>query len=174
MHLRCDLHINGGRKNLLIVPRHDETTEHSALKLACAMLFWGRELVLDATVNHPALTNCPFTPDLMALDDGGAISLWCECGNTSLNKLDKVIKKVSRARIVVLRESHEDAQHMRKALSQETRKHERVEILAWPRDEFARWAQTVSDSNEVIGESTERSLSLVLNERMFGVDFASF
>ncbi|HOX23446.1 MAG TPA: hypothetical protein PLL10_08280 [Elusimicrobiales bacterium] len=174
MYLRCDLNINGGRKNLLIVPRHDETVEHSALKLACAILFWERELILDATVNHPALSNCPFVPDMMALDDSGAISFWGECGNTSLNKLDKVIKKVPGARIVVLRESPDDARQMRTALSGQTKKHQRVEILAWPKPEFERWLAAVQDSNSVVGESTGRSMSLVFNEQVFDVDFESF
>ena len=174
MYLRCDLNVNGGRKNLLIVPRHDETTVHSALKLAALLLFWDREMFLEATVNHPALTNCPFTPDLMSLDAGGAVNLWCECGNTSLNKLVKVVRKVPGARIVVLRESPEDARATRKVLAAETKKHDRVEILAWPREEFERWHRVVGETNDAIGETSERSMSLVLNGEVFDVDFTSF
>lgn len=174
MYLRCDLNINGGRKNLLIVPRHDETSEHSALKLAAVLLFWDRELFLEATVNHPALSNCPFTPDLMALDEAGAVSLWCECGNTSLNKLVKVVRKVPGARILVLRESPEEAVSTRRLLAAETKKHDKVEILAWPKEEFERWQRVVGETNDAIGETTERSMSLVLNGQVFAVDFQSY
>ena len=51
---------------------------------------------------HPALAGQDFAPDLITADDTNQVTLWVECGKTTLHKLDKVTKRFREARLWML------------------------------------------------------------------------
>ncbi|HAM34619.1 MAG TPA: hypothetical protein DEB40_03070 [Elusimicrobia bacterium] len=174
MKLRCDLHVNGGARKLVLVPGINESTEHLALKLAAYLLFWAEDPIVDAGTKNPALANYEFLPDLMALDEDGSIKLWVECGSTTMHKLKKLTRRLPRGRIVVLKETERDGQKLREDLLTQLDRQQRVEIFAWPGSLFRDWVCCLLEKTEVYGESGGLLLNIVVNEHPFVAELKRF
>jgi uncharacterized protein YaeQ len=174
MRIRCDLQINGEARKLILVPGLNEPLEHQALKLAAYLLFWSEEPAVDISPKTPALADYDFLPDLLALDDTGAIKLWVECGSTTRNKLTKLTRRLSRSRIVVMKETERDAQGLREELRAQLVREARVEILAWPGRLFRDWVEALRDHTEIFGDSGGLLLNVVVNEHPFAAELQRF
>ena len=167
MNVRSELNINGGSRRILLAAKDEETPEHVALRLTAAILFFDREPALETGPSDPLVSDIGFFPDLVVPDGEGGIGVWIECGNVAVNKLTKVARRLRGGRLVILKESVEDGMRMRKVIQKEISKGEKVEVWAWPREEFARWTAAIQESNYVFGEASGSALNLVLNETAF-------
>ena len=174
MKLRCDLHVNGGARKLVLVPAAHETAEHLGLKLASYLLFWDLNPVVGASPRHPALAGQEFAPDLMALDDAGAVRLWVECGKVTLHKLGKLTRRLPGTRLVVLKASENEAQRLRLEMKERLDRGDAVEILAWPGGQFGQWMEALQDKTEIYGEAGARTLNIVVNERPLVAELKAF
>jgi len=173
MTVRCELNINGGTRRILLVAKEEETPEHVALRLAAAILFFDREPALEVGPTHPAVVDVGFFPDLLVTDEAGGLAIWIECGNIATNKLTKVARRLRTARMVVLKESPEDGRRFREVVKKEIPKGDKIEIWAWPKEEFTKWTAAIRESSHVFGEASDKSLNLVLNEVPFDVHLIS-
>jgi hypothetical protein len=174
MKLRCDLHVNGDNRKLLLVPGPNEQASRLALKLAAYLLFWGYDPKVDASNKTPALGRFEFLPDLVGLDEAGEISLWVDCQTTTMNKLNKLTRRIPRGRIVVLKEDERGAARLRSGAAEQVDRPEKVEILAFPGARFQEWTSVVGEKTEVFGESTERLINVVVNGHPLALDIAAF
>ena len=172
MTLRCELNINGGSRRVIIVGNDEETHEHLALRLTAAILFFDGEPV-EPGPNDPLLADIGFTPDLLVPDGLGGIKTWVECGNVAENKLVKVARRIKEGRLVVLKEDVHAGERQRGVVDKEIRNGDKVDVWAWPREEFKRWNAALQESNYVYGEAAGQSLNLVLNDAAFSVDLVS-
>jgi len=172
MTLRCELNINGGSRRVIIVGTDEETHEHLALRLAAAVLFFDGEPVEPGPSDH-ALADIGFVPDLMVPDGIGGIKVWVECGNVALNKLTKVARRIKDGRLIILKEDEPAGRRQREVLRKEVRNADKVEVWAWPREEFKRWNEALLESNYIYGEASGQTLNLVINEAAFSVDLIS-
>lgn len=164
MKIRCDLHLNGSARKLLLVPGPNETGEHLALKLAAYLLFWDEQPIVEASSKHPALANQEFIPDLMALDDSGDIRLWVECGQVTMHKLGKLTRRIPQARLVVVKATEREAARLRQDLKDQLDRQEKVEVLSFPGTKFKEWLGTLREKTEVYGEGGGLMLNAVVNE----------
>jgi uncharacterized protein YaeQ len=174
VNLRCELTVNGDSRKLLIVQGPNEPEEHLALKLSGYLLFWDHDPIVGAGTKLPALSEYEFLPDLLALDDAGEIALWVECGSSTMNKLNKLTRRLSRGRIVVLQPTAREAERLRQDCEAQLDKPHRIEILAWPGTSFKDWTRAVTERTEIYGESSEASLNAVVNEKPFSIDLARY
>jgi hypothetical protein len=174
MKIRCDLNVNGEERKLLIVPGLNEPAEHRALKLAAYLLFWSDQPAVDFNFKNPALAGYDFLPDLMALDEGGAIKLWVECGSTTLNKLTKLTRRLPQGRIVVMKETAREAQRLREDLRKGLDREARVEIWAWPDGLFREWVSALKEKTEIYGESGGLLINVVVNEQPLVAELKRF
>lgn len=163
MAFRCDFHLNGGRRRLIVARGAQETFDNLALRLAACALFWPLEPQLEISPKHPALATVEFRPDFIALDEAGDVKLWGECGNTSMNKLDKLTRKYPGARLVVLKSDPREGAKQREDLVHDVERHAKVEVLSFQSGDFAAWRGAVDEITEVFGDSDERTLNLVVN-----------
>ncbi len=170
MKIRCDIHLGSTVSKVLLVPRPEEKDEHLALKLAAYLMFLAKDPIVEPSADHPCLSGITHRPDVCTLDAGGQINLWVDCGSVTLNKLDKVTRRLPGARVIVLKASLREAQRLRRDL-QETIKHEtRIEIWTWPDGLFDVWLHALNDKTEVYGDAHEKSFNLVVNEIPYAVD----
>ena len=174
MKIRCDLHVNTGARKLILVAGPNEPAGHLALKLAAYLLFWSEDPILGAGAKNPALAGFDFLPDLMSLDESGAVKLWVECGSTTLHKLLKLTRRLPNARIVVMKETERDARRLREDVEEQLDRPGRIEILAWPEGLFADWLACVGEKTEVYGEAGGLSLNVVINEQPFVAELRRF
>lgn len=172
MTLRCELNINGGSRRVIIVGNDEETHEHLALRLTAAILFFDGEPT-EPGPNDPVLADIGFVPDLLVPDGVGGIKAWVECGNVAENKLVKVARRIKEGRLVVLKEDVPAGQRQRGVVEKEIRNGDKVDVWAWPREDFKRWNAALQESNYVYGEAAGQSLNLVLNDAAFSVDLVS-
>lgn len=174
MKIRCDLQLNGGSRKLLLVSGPNETVDHLTIKLAAYLMFWDAEPIVEASSSHPALAGQKFIPDMMGLDDSGGLNLWIECGNVSLHKLGKLLRKFPTARIVLLKATEREAERVRRDINDQEEKGGKIEIIAWPGSQFKEWTKVVYEKTEIYGEANDRSLNLVINEVPIVADFKAF
>ena len=174
MKLRCDLNVNGDSRTLVLMQGINERHDHLAMKLAAYLLFWDRDPVVAPSAGHPALLGQEFIPDLMAVDITGTLDLWVECGATTMNKLDKVAKRFSRARIVVLTPTARQAQQLRADVEDKIGRAARIEILAWKDAQFLEFAKTLVEKNEVYGEAGGHMINAVINEQPLVSEFSPY
>lgn len=153
--------------------KEEETTEHVALRLAAAILFFDREPALEVGPSHPAVVDVGFYPDLLVANEAGGVDVWIECGNVAVNKLTKVARRLRAARLVVLKESPEDGLRFREVIKKEISKGEKIEVWAWPKEDFRKWTAALKESTHVFGEASGKSMNLVLNEVPFDVQLIS-
>ena len=151
-----------------------EPGDHIALRLAACALFWPLEPKVELSPKHPALAGVEFRPDFIVLNDAGEVVLWGECGNTSLNKLDKLTRRFPRARIVAIRASEAEGRRMRTDLDETLERSHRVEVLAFRSVDFDVWRGAVGEVNEVFGEADEKTLNLVINQTPLACDLAAY
>ena len=174
MKLRCDLHVNGENRKLLLVPGPNEIGERLALKLAGFLLFWTFDPKVDASTKTAALAQFEFLPDLVGLNDAGEIALWVDCQTTTMNKLTKLTRRLPRGRIVVLKEDERGAARLRVDAAAQLDRPERIEILAFPGASFREWLSCLGEKVEIFGDSTERLLNVVVNGHPVATDLKAF
>src|SRR5882724_1630401 len=165
MKIRASLYINEQSSKLVLFPVLSETVDHLLLKLSSALFFTGSAPIISPSSQHPTLRDQDFVPDVMALNEAGELILWVECGKTTPHKLSKVSKRFRQARVIVLTALPREGQQMSDTLDSESIA--RVQVWTFKEGEFARWSALVGEANELIGEATETSLNLVLNDQPF-------
>lgn len=145
-----------------------------ALKLTACVLFFDQEPILDPSLDHHALADQEFRPDLMALDDSGFVSLWVECGRTTSHKLDKLTRRYPSAKIVVLKASEAEGRRLRREVEKRLDRHRLLQIWAWPPADFALWRGALSQENIcIVGETSGRSMNLTVNSTPLAADLLS-
>jgi len=170
VRIRCDLTINGETRRVPLMSNDMETQDHMALKLTGVLLFWNYNLIPDISPNHVAIVNHGFQPDLVALSDIGEVDLWIECGNTALNKLSKLVKRMKDKRLIVIKEGRQQAENLRDFLH-DADPRRKVEIIYWPDQQFQRWTEAITHPVCAVGETTENCISAVMNGHVFDVTF---
>ena len=166
MRIRANLHLGDQSSTIQLYPILQETWEHLVLKLAACVFFHGKKpLVISSPEQHPALAGQDYCPDLVQADLTNQVTLWVECGKTTLNKLDKATKRHRQARLVMLLAHPHEGRQMKEALEKEDL--DRVEVWTFGEAEFNRWKTIVQEQNDIIGEADERSTNLVINGEVF-------
>lgn len=174
MRLRCELHLNGGHRKLVLANGPSEPDDHLALKLAAVALFWEYEPTVDPSAKTPALDDYEFFPDLLGLDEAGDIRLWVECDTVTMNKMEKLTRRLPRARVVVLKATEREAERLRCELKERIGREGKIEILAFAGQGFQDWCAAIAEKSELIGESGELSIDCVINEKPFLAELKRF
>lgn len=169
MKIRAELHLGDHSGKVVLAGRPEETAEHLGLKLAAFAMFLPDNPIVDPSSDHPALYGYEVRPDVCVLDEGGQVKVWIECGEVSINKLDKISRRLSGARIVVLKEQLHQAKKQRAMVEEHLRQASRIEIWYWPENEFKTWLHALEDKTELYGEAHERSFNLVINAVPYAV-----
>jgi uncharacterized protein YaeQ len=173
MTIRCELNVNGKTRRILLVAKEEETLDHVALRLAAAILFFDGDPALDVGPSDPLLADIGFTPDLLVPDGTGGVSVWIECGNVATNKLTKVARRVKEGRVVIMKETPDAGARQREVVKREIPRADNIEVLAWPKADFARWTGVLKESSYVYGEASGHSFNLVLNDQAFDVQLVN-
>ncbi len=173
MTIRGELNVNGATRRVLLVAKEEETLEHVGLRLAAAVLFFDGEPALEVGPSDPLLADIGFTPDLLVPDGAGGVSVWIECGNVAVNKLTKVARRIKGGRLVILKEDEDSGRRQREMVKKEIPRADNIEVLAFPRQDFARWTAALKESTYVYGEASGHSLNLVLNDTAFDVQLTA-
>ncbi len=94
---------------VLMVQRQVDTFRHILLKLFAYLLFHRERILLEPSLDDEMLS---FRPDVAQLDYEGRITLWIECGECSMDKLDRLAVKAPYGEIWVVTSSPAEAEDL--------------------------------------------------------------
>jgi len=166
MRIRASIHLEEESHTLNLFPVLEETDDHLALKLAAYVLYHrDKPQMVTSPEQHPALAGQDYCPDFIQADLTNQVTLWLECGKTTINKLTKATRRHRDARLIMLLALPHEGKQMKETFMKEGL--DRVEVWTFAEGEFYRWRALVQEQTDIIGEANERSMNLVINGDVF-------
>lgn len=151
-----------------------ETTRHVLLKLFGFLLFYRSRLQLEA---RPPDDNIPFRPDLIQLDYQLRPRLWVECGECSVQKLDRLAVKVNEAEIWVIKRSVSEVEELMHGMGKAGLRRNRYHLIALDHlmfDEVRADLRTRNQVFWVMGTFSPATMQFDFNGLWFDMDFQVF
>lgn len=135
-----------------------EVSWHIALKLLGYLMFFERKPQIEKDVGQH------YRPDLFAWDEFQRdVSLWIDCGNIAVKKIDKVATKMGKKGLFyILRRTKKDAERLYESI-QKIKHPERVHIIAFE-DGFVDKIGELMESTNQIEFSIEGSYQEGVNQ----------
>jgi hypothetical protein len=148
----------------LIIGRQElEPLNNVILKVLGFCFFYRERLQIQPNLHNDAI---PFVPDLVQLDYEMRPRLWVECGETSLNKLNKLAVKVNEAEIWILKPSFNEAEAMIPAMRRADLRKDRYSIIGFDEVMIQEMTDSLKPRNDlswVRCDESERLLQLDFN-----------
>lgn len=139
------------RRNLpgkLIIGRRETETEHQVLlKLLGFVLFHRDRLRIEQPLHDD---NIPYRPDLVQLDYQMRVTFWAECGEFSIQKLDKLAVKVPESEIWVLKRSPSEVDDLVRGMRKGDLRKDRYDLVAFDPEMFDEVASLLKSRNELV------------------------
>ena len=161
-------------RKLIIGCQDTETTRHVVLKLLGYLLFFRERLLMEPRLDDD---NIPFRPDLVQLDYQMRPQLWVECGECSVQKLDRLAVKVPEAEIWVMKRSVVEVEELRTAMRKGRLRENRYQLLAFDHDQFDEMRSGLESRNELFwvgGTITPPSMRFDFNGLWFDAELHHF
>ncbi len=158
-------------RKILIAQNETETIAHVVLKLLAFLLFARERLQIEPRLHND---NIRFVPDLVQLDYELRPSLWVECGECSIAKLDKLAVKAPEAEIWIVRRSPSEAEHLRRAMEKQELRRNRYGIVGLDPTFFEEICTHIQERNEVTwmaGEFDPPTMQFDFNGLWFDTPF---
>jgi len=151
--------------------QQNEGVEDVLLKLLAFVLFHRERIQIDARLNDD---NIPFTPDLVELDYSLHPTLWVECGEVTVTRLDKLAVKVPEAELWVVKRSLPEAEDVIREMARHKLRRDRYRVLALDSDMFDEALASLGTRNELFwvrGDFEPPALQFDLNGLWFDCEF---
>lgn len=136
----------GFPSKLVIGQQETETTAHVLLKALAYLLFFRERLQLETNLHMDSI---PFRPDVVQLDYELRPKLWIECGECSVNKLDKLAVKAPEAEIWVIKRSLTAAEDLLHAMAKAELRRQRYQLIGLDAELFEEMNGLLRSRNEV-------------------------
>ncbi|MEM1182939.1 MAG: YaeQ family protein [Acidobacteriota bacterium] len=137
-----------------------EKTWHLVLKLLAYVLFYEQRPRIEEGIGWH------FKPDLVTLDDRGAVALWVDCGNISPRKIERVATKVGGpGRFFILKRQRREAERLRKLLDGKIKHPDRVHLLAFDVGVVDALGEALDGTNRLSVRRGEDRIGLDLENR---------
>ncbi|MEO1087182.1 MAG: YaeQ family protein, partial [Acidobacteriota bacterium] len=137
-----------------------EKTWHLVLKLLGYVLFYGQRPRIEAGIGWH------FKPDLVTLDDRGAVALWVDCGNIAPRKINRVATKVGEpGRFFILKRRRKEAEVLRRLLGGRIKHPDRVHLIAFDDGVVDDLASAIDGTNRLAVDHRPDRLALRLDNR---------
>ena len=161
-------------RKLIIGCHGTETTRHVLLKLFGYLLFHRNRLLMEPRLNDD---NIPFRPDLVELDYQLRPVLWVECGECSVQKLDKLAVKVPEAEIWVIKRAPGEVEELMHGMRKGRLREDRYNLLALDPALFDEARDRLGTRNEILwvnGDVNPPVMQFDLNGLWFDMECRAF
>jgi uncharacterized protein YaeQ len=132
---------------LILGCQETETSRHVLLKLFGYLLFHRDRLQIEPRLEDDHI---PFRPDLVELDYQLRPRLWVECGECSVQKLDKLAVKVPEAELWILKRSVAEVEDLLAGMRKERLRENRYNLLALDHEQFDEIRSRLGTRNEIL------------------------
>ncbi len=131
----------------MIIGRQDlETVASVALRIISYCYFFRDRLEIQPALGND---NIPFVPDLAQLDYELRPSLWIECGECGVSKLNKLAVKAPEAEIWVVKPSLAAAHDLLRAMARDELRKNRYFLLAFDQTMFEEAVGQIGSRNHL-------------------------
>lgn len=160
--LNVDLNVNDydrelfETRKLVLELRENEGMRHIVLKILAMALYFDRKLQVE-----PNFEDDRFQPDLLLRADDGRPSLWIECGQCRVQKLDKITFRHYDARVVVIRATEREARDIAQRCVGEVRRLDAITFIGFDNGFVDAVAETLMGRNDIIAIISGDSLQVV-------------
>ena len=157
-----------GSEKLVLEKRDGESLRH-ILQKVCAFLLFQDEY--DSPQIERKLTDDKraYKPDVVAFDAEGNVSLWVDCGQIHVRKVDDLTRRYPNARIVIMKIDRREMESYAREAQKKVKRIERVEFLAFDDGFLAKLEPLLGHINSIRAEFDETTLELNWN----GTELAS-
>jgi uncharacterized protein YaeQ len=131
---------------IIIGQRDTETTTHVLLKFFGYLLLFRERLQVEPRLHDD---NIPYLPDLIQFDYTLRPALWVECGECSVEKLDRLAVKVPEAELWVVRRSAPAAEDILHRMAKHGLRRDRYRVVGLDADMFEEVEGLLRPRNEV-------------------------
>lgn len=115
---------NDDQQRLILPLGSSESVRHLAMKLLAYCVFFDRRPAIELSVGQH------FKPDLVCQQNGD-ITLWVECGDVDISKLDKVARRNRSAELVVVKPTKRLTAAYKQQADKKVRDPERIRYLTF-------------------------------------------
>jgi uncharacterized protein YaeQ len=168
-HLESDDH--RFPQKIIVGQQDTETITHVVLKFLAYMLFYRERIELEPNLHND---NIPFRPDIVQLDYQLQPVLWVECGECSVQKLDKLAVKVPMAELWVMRKSQAAADDLLARMGKAELRRDRYDVIGLDGEVFEEVCGLLQSRNEVFwvgGKFDPPEMTFDLNGLWFDLSF---
>lgn len=131
---------------IIVGQRDSETPAHVLLKLLGYLLFHRERLQIEPRLHDD---NIPYLPDVVQFDYTLRPALWIECGECSVEKLDRLAVKVPEAELWVLKRSPAETADLARRMARQELRRNRYNLLALDPALFDELESLLRPRNEV-------------------------
>jgi uncharacterized protein YaeQ len=131
---------------IIVGQQETETEKHVLLKFLAYVLFFRDRIQMEPRLHDD---NIPFEPDLVAFDYSLRPTLWVECGECSVAKLDKLAVKIPESEIWVVKRSLAEAESLRQAMAKAELRTDRYGLIALDSEMFDEMAGLLKPRNQL-------------------------
>lgn len=131
---------------IVVGGRAAEPESHVLLRVLAYLLFHREHLQFHVRALDDAIA---YEPDLIELDYQLRPVFWAECGDCSVEKLDRLAVKVPEAEIWVIRRSAEEAESLIVRMQRHALRRQRYHVLAFEGAMMAEMEALLRSRNEV-------------------------
>src|SRR3954451_21925116 len=131
---------------IIIGQQDTESITHVALKFLAYLIFFRDRLQIETNLH---MATIPFVPDLVQLDYELRPRLWVECGECTVNKLNKLAVKVPESEIWIVKRSPAAAEHLFQAMAKEELRRNRYQLIALDAEMLEEFCGLMRSRNEL-------------------------
>ena len=158
-------------ESVVIGMESEETRSDVLLKLFGYVLWFRERLELGRNLHREGIQ---FIPDLVQLDYTMQIQFWGECGDCSVDKLNRLAVKAHGAEIWVIRRSFEEANDLHHGMTKHKLREGRYHIIGLDHDCFEELLGLLETRNDffwLLGDYHPPNLQFSFNGIWFDVPF---
>lgn len=131
---------------IIVGQRETETERHVLLKFLAYLLFFREGIQIEPRLHDD---NIPFQPDVIAFDYTLRPTLWVECGECSVAKLDRLAVKVPDAELWVIRRTLGEVETLVRAMAKAELRTNRYGLIAVDEEMFDEMGRLLTQRNEL-------------------------
>ena len=147
----------GVEERVFLVKKVGESLDHVLMKFLSFVLFYEPELEIERSVGQH------YKPDLVRVGPDGAVLQWIDCGSTSFEKLERIVRENSQAQIVIVKPYPRELELYQAAADERLSDPERVTYVAFERGYLARLRELVGRRHRVTAVVTPEYRHLYLS-----------
>ncbi len=117
-----------GSEKLVLEKREGESLRHILQKICAYLLFREEAPQIERRLTEDKRA---YRPDVVAFDAEGKVTLWIDCGQIAVRKVDDLTRRFPTARIVIVKTDRREMEGYAREAKKKVKRIERVEFVAF-------------------------------------------